>query len=223
MGSNDLSMSSVNDHVLHMANYVILALAKSRDDITFVRKEHPNKHRKVFVELGEKSLPFYEENKSVYENDIQKLENIGKAKSIVKDGFIFDTYVLEEYSWSVEYTFKYRKDNEAERTEKEYNANFDTFFVNYVVTPFVLDKALDTVIEKDNQGRTVTILNLIEPEDISEFRKMIGRNHDRIQSFRDKSKSRYIEDYKLIKDDQTYYDFVFVYPKMKYIVRCSDE
>lgn len=223
MGSNDISMSSVNDHVLYMVNYVILTLVKSRNDITFVRKEYPNKHRKVFVELSDKSLPLYKENKLVYGSEIQKLENIGKAKSIIEAGFIIDTYVLEEYSWSVEYTFKYYKDNEAKRIEKEYNANFDTFFVNYVVSPFMFNKELGTTIEQDDRGRTVIVLHLTKPEDISEFKEMMGRNKDRVQSFRDKSKKRYIEDYKLIKDRNTYYDFVFNNINARFIVRCHGE
>lgn len=223
MGSNDLSTSSVNDHVLHHVNYVILTLVKSRDDITLVRKEYPNKNRKVFVELDEKSRSFYEERGLVYERDIQKLKSIGRAKSVVENGFITDIYVLEEYSWTVEYTFKYRKDNKAERIEKEYNANFDIFFVNYVIRPFVLEKELDFSTEQDDRGRPVNILYLAKPEDISEFKEMMERNKDRIQSFRDKSKNRYIEEYKLIKDRQTYYDTVFNNGKIRFIVRCHDE
>lgn len=223
MGNNDLNMSLVNDHVLHMANYVILRLIESRDDITLVRKSYPDNNRKVFVELDEKSLPSYLEHKYTYESDIRKLENIKKAKSVVDNGFIIDTYVLSEYSWTVEYTFKYRKDNEVERIEKEHDANFDIFFVNYVVRPFVLDKELDFSSERDNRGRVVKILHLAKPEDISEFKEMMERNKDRIQSFRDKSKNRYIEDYKLIKDGQTYYDTVFNNEKIKFIVRCHGE
>lgn len=223
MGNNDLNMSIVNDHVLHMANYVILRLIKTRDDITLVRKEYPNKNRKVFVELDEKSLPFYLEHKYTYESDIQELENIKKAKSVVDNGFIIDIYVLSEYSYTVEYTFKYRKDNKAERIEKEYNANFDIFFVNYVIRPFVLEKELDFSTEQDERGQPVNILYLTKPEDISEFKEMMERNKDRIQSFRDKSKNRYIEEYKLIKDRQTYYDTVFNNGKIRFIVRCHDK
>lgn len=223
MGSNDLSMSSINDNVLYMVNHVILTLVKSRDDITFVRKEYPNKHSKVFVELSDKSLPFYKENKLVYGSDIQKLENIRKAKSIIEDGFIIDTYVLEEYSWAVEYTFKYRKDNKEERLEKEYNANFDIFFVNYVVNPFITGKELYVSTEQDGRGRPANILHLTKPEDISEFKEMMEKNKDRVQSFRDKSKIRHIEDYKLIKDGQTYFDTVFSSESIKFIVRCHDE
>lgn len=223
MGNNDLSMSSVNDHVLYMVNHVILTLVKSRDDIIFVRKEYPNKHSKVFVELSDKSLPFYKENKLAYESDIQKLENIGKAKSIIEAGFIIDTYVLEEYSWSVEYTFKYHKDNKEERLEKEYNANFDIFFVNYIIRPFMLEKELDFSTGQDDRGRPVNILYLTKPEDISEFKEMMERNKDRIQSFREKSKNRYIEEYKLIKDRQTYYDTVFNNGKIRFIVRYHDK
>lgn len=222
MGNNNLSTSSVNDHVLHYVNYVILTLVKSRNDITLVRKEYPNKNRKVFVELDEKSQLFYEEHGLAYERDIQKLKSIGRAKSVVENGFITDTYVLEEYSWTVEYTFKYRKDNKAERIEKEYNESFDIFFVNYVVRPFMLEKELYISLEQDNQGRIVNILHLTKPEDVSEFKEMLERNKDRIQSYRDKSKNRYIEDYKLIKDRQTYYDFVFNNVKLKYIVRCHE-
>lgn len=222
MGSNDLSTSSVNDHVLHYVNYVILTLVKSRNDITLVRESHPDNNRKVFVELDEKSQSFYEEHGLAYERDIQKLKSIGRAKSVVENGFITDTYVLEEYSWTVEYTFKYRKDNKAERIEKEYNESFDIFFVNYVVRPFMLEKELYTSLEQDNQARIVNILHLTKPEDVSEFKEMLERNKDRIQSYRDKSKNRYIEDYKLIKDRQTYYDFVFNNVKSKYIVRCHE-
>ena len=223
MGSNDLSTSSVNDHVLHYVNYVILTLVKSRNDITLVRKEYPNKNRKVFVELDEKSQSFYEEHGLAYERDIQKLKSIGRAKSVVENGFITDTYVLEEYSWTVEYTFKYRKDNKAERIEKEYNESFDIFFVNYVIRPFVLEKELDFSTEQDERGRPVNILYLTKPEDISEFKEMMERNKDRIQSFRDKSKNRYIEEYKLIKDRQTYYDTVFNNGKIRFIVRYHDK
>lgn len=223
MGNNDLNMSIVNDHVLRMVNYVILRLVESRDDITLVRKEYPNKNRKVFVELDEKSLSFYLEHKYTYESDIQELENIKKAKSVVDNGFIIDIYVLSEYSCTVEYTFKYRKDNKAERIEKEYNANFDIFFVNYVIRPFVLEKELDFSTEQDDRGQPVNVLYLTKPEDISEFKEMMERNKDRIQSFRDKSKNRYIEEYKLIKDRQTYYDTVFNNGKIRFIVRCHDK
>lgn len=223
MGNNDLNMSLVNDHVLHMTNYVILRLIESRDDITLVRKSYPDNNRKVFVELDEKSQSFYEEHGLAYERDIQKLKSIGRVKSVVENEFIIDTYVLEEYSWTVEYAFKYRKDNKEERLEKEYNENFDNFFVNYVVRPFMLDKELDATVEQNDQGSNVIILHLIKPEDISEFKEMLERNKDRIQSFRDKSKSRHIEDYKLIEDRRTYYDFVFNNTKTRYIVRYQDE
>lgn len=223
MGNNDLNMSLVNDHVLYMVNYVILRLIESRDNITLVRKSYPDNNRKVFVELDEKSLPFYLEHKYTYESDIQELENIKKAKSVVDNGFIIDIYVLSEYSCTVEYTFKYRKDNKAERIEKEYNANFDIFFVNYVIRPFVLEKELDFSTEQDERGQPVNILYLTKPEDISEFKEMMERNKDRIQSFRDKSKNRYIEEYKLIKDRQTYYDTVFNNGKIRFIVRCHDK
>lgn len=223
MGNNDLNMSLVNDHVLHMTNYVILRLVESRDDITLVRESHPDNNRKVFVELDEKLLPFYKEHKLAYESDIQKLENIGKAKSVVDNGFIIDTYFLVEHSWGVEYTFKYHEDNTTERLEKEYNANFDIFFVNYVIRPFVLEKELNFSTEQDDRGQPVNILHLAKPEDISEFKEMMERNKDRIQSFRDKSKNRYIEEYKLIKDRQSYYDTVFSNGKIRFIVRYHDE